>query len=189
MTCQICYRATDGSPVYSTPVSSGPCSLKLDKAPNKGVVIAVICNTDYKYLGEATRKAHFDYRLKIGSGVTAADIYTKWFDVTLPTVSILTPEVAASSSSRIPRNTTLSVTGRNRNSIVLNYELNVASTAKISLYSPRGVLIISIPVSFRQPGSYKENIGKLAGGIAPGTYILKLTTGANSSFAKAFVVK
>ena len=40
----------------------------------------MICNTDYIYKGEATRKAHFDYRLQLVTGVTgAADVNTKWY--------------------------------------------------------------------------------------------------------------
>ncbi len=69
MSCQLCYRATDGSVVYSEPVLSGECSLKLEKQPANNVVTAVICNTDYIYEGEQTRKAHFDYRLQLVEGV------------------------------------------------------------------------------------------------------------------------
>jgi chitodextrinase len=80
MTCQLVYRATDGTPVYSQIVASGNVSLRLDKAPANGVVIAVIANTDYIYNGESTRTAHFDYRLQLGTGVTGtANIYTKWY--------------------------------------------------------------------------------------------------------------
>ncbi len=81
MTCQLAYRATDGTPVYSKPVSSGDCTLRLDKSPASGVVIAVIANTDYIYYGESTRKAHYDYRLQLGTGVAGtADINTRWYD-------------------------------------------------------------------------------------------------------------
>ena len=81
MTCQLVYRTTSGTPVYSQFVSSGACSLRLDQAPANGVVIAVIANTDYIYNGEATRKAHFDYRLRLVTGVTGtADVNTKWYN-------------------------------------------------------------------------------------------------------------
>ncbi len=83
MTCQLCYRTKEGDVVYSHLVFGGECSIKLDKAPANGVVFAVICNTDYVYQGEATRKAHFDYRLKLGKGIDRiADIYLKWYDWT-----------------------------------------------------------------------------------------------------------
>jgi len=81
MTCQLCYRATDGTPVYSHPVSSGECRLSLEKPAANGVVIAVICNTDYVYEGEETRMAHFDYRLQLVEGIEGkASIYRKWYD-------------------------------------------------------------------------------------------------------------
>jgi Secretion system C-terminal sorting domain len=81
MTCQLVYRTTSGTPVYSQFVSSGACSLRLDQAPANGVVIAVITNTDYIYNGETTRKAHFDYRLRLVTGVTGtADVNTKWYN-------------------------------------------------------------------------------------------------------------
>ncbi len=80
MSCQLCYRTATGQTVYSNPVFGGDCSLKLVQAPANNVVFAVICNTDYIYRGEATRKAHFDYRLQLVTGVTgAADINTKWY--------------------------------------------------------------------------------------------------------------
>lgn len=80
MTCQIAYIAADGSRVYSEIVSSGDCSIDLDKAPANDVVIAVITNTDYIFNGESTRTAHYDYRLQLVSGVSGtADIYTRWY--------------------------------------------------------------------------------------------------------------
>ncbi|WP_177189121.1 T9SS type A sorting domain-containing protein [Chitinophaga sp. YR573] len=81
MTCQLVYRSTTGVPVYSQYVSSGTCSLKLDVPPANGVVIAVITNTDYIYNGESTRTAHYDYRLRLVTGVTgAASVNTKWYN-------------------------------------------------------------------------------------------------------------
>jgi hypothetical protein len=88
MTCQICYRATDGTAVYSQIVSSGNCTLNLTKAPANNVVIVVICNTDYIYNGESTRTAHYDYRLQLGTGVTGtASVNTKWYATTLKSAS------------------------------------------------------------------------------------------------------
>jgi hypothetical protein len=80
MICQLVYRAKDGSVVYSKPVSKGRCSLRLDKPVKNDVVVAVICNTDYVFKGEETRKKKYDYRLKLGKGITGtADIYSKWW--------------------------------------------------------------------------------------------------------------
>lgn len=81
MTCQLVYRTTTGKPVYSQYVSSGNCSLRLDQPAANNVVIAVITNTDYIYNGETTRKAHYDYRLQLVTGVTGtANINTKWYN-------------------------------------------------------------------------------------------------------------
>ncbi len=80
MTCQLVYRTTSGTPVYSQYVSSGNCSLQLSSPPANGVVIAVITNTDYIYNGESTRTAHFDYRLQLVTGVTGtASTTTRWY--------------------------------------------------------------------------------------------------------------
>ncbi|WP_295121203.1 T9SS type A sorting domain-containing protein [uncultured Chitinophaga sp.] len=98
MTCQLVYRTTTGVPVYSTPVSSGNCTLNLTAAPANGVVIAVITNTDYIYNGEATRKAKFDYRLQLVTGATsAASVNTKWYNsATLAARTASAPENTAS---------------------------------------------------------------------------------------------
>lgn len=81
MNCRLVYRATDGSAVYSAPVQKGVCRLNLRKPVKNNVVIAVICNTDYVFKGDETRKAKHDYRLTLGDGATGtADIHTKWWD-------------------------------------------------------------------------------------------------------------
>lgn len=102
MTCQICYRATDGSPVYSLPVSNGKCSLKLDKEPANGVVIVVICNTNYRYEGEKTRKAHYDYKLQLIEGIEGkASVYKKWYDYKSAVVDVADPEESFPSEGAI----------------------------------------------------------------------------------------
>lgn len=82
MSLQICYRATDGNPVYSNPVMGNDTAvLNIEKTPQDGVVFAVVCNTDYAYIGEETRKKHHDFRLKLIEGISkVADPYTKWYN-------------------------------------------------------------------------------------------------------------
>ena len=81
MACLLCYRDTTGKPIYSQPVYGGDCTLKLKTPPGNGVVIAVIANTDYIYKGETTRKAHYDYRLKLVQGVIGvASTKMKWYN-------------------------------------------------------------------------------------------------------------
>ncbi|MBN1926253.1 MAG: T9SS type A sorting domain-containing protein [Prolixibacteraceae bacterium] len=78
--CVLCYRDILGEPVYSEPVDSGICALKLNRPPANDVVIAVIANTDYEYKGEETRKAHFDYRIKIDkSQAEPAHTHKRWY--------------------------------------------------------------------------------------------------------------
>lgn len=88
MSIQICYRATDGTPVYSTPMQlksaneTAVAVLNLDKAPQSNVVFAVICNTDFQYTGNKNiRLNHYDYRLQLTEGISAvASANTKWYN-------------------------------------------------------------------------------------------------------------
>lgn len=94
LTCQLVYRAADGSVVYGQPVSGGTCSVRLDKATRDGVIIAVVVNTDFVYAGEDSRKRKFDYRLTLGSGITGtASVNTKWYQ------TIVQPAVRAVAGS------------------------------------------------------------------------------------------
>ena len=78
MNYRLCYRATDGTPVYSEPITGeGSVTLRLDKAPSSTdgtpMVFAVIVNTDYKYSGnEDIRKNHYGYKLKLEEGLSGA---------------------------------------------------------------------------------------------------------------------
>ncbi|OIP47475.1 MAG: hypothetical protein AUK31_07090 [Fibrobacteres bacterium CG2_30_45_31] len=82
MGLQIAYRATDGTPIYSTPIfGNNQVVLNLSKAPQGNVVFAIITNTDYDYVGDVTRTTHHSYQLKLDAGISAkADPYTKWYD-------------------------------------------------------------------------------------------------------------
>ncbi|MCB1130243.1 MAG: hypothetical protein KDN05_03880, partial [Verrucomicrobiae bacterium] len=82
MSCQLVYRDTSGTVHYSDPVGSGACTIPFAAGSvMNNVIVAVVCNTDYIYVNDATRQAKFDYRLTMGSGVTGqANINTKWYD-------------------------------------------------------------------------------------------------------------
>jgi len=93
MTCQLCYRTSDGTKFYSKPVSEGECRINLDQRPANEVVIAVITNTDYVYEGEETRKAHFTYKLQMVKGIfRKASVYKKWYDHTKTIADVIDPE-------------------------------------------------------------------------------------------------
>ena len=79
MTCQLVYQDTSGGIHYSTPVSSGACTIPLSNVKNN-VIIAVVCNTDYIYTGTGILSTKYNYTLTIGSGVTGtANIHTQWY--------------------------------------------------------------------------------------------------------------
>lgn len=83
MVCQLAYRAErTGRLCYSQPVEGeGDVAMQLNYKPANGVVIAVVCNTDYIYEGEETRKAHYDYRLQMGQNVyQPAKAQLKWYN-------------------------------------------------------------------------------------------------------------
>jgi hypothetical protein len=185
MSCQLCYRAVDGSPVYSTPVTNGRCSLRLDKAPNKNVIIAVICNTDYKYLGDEIRKAHYDYRLKLVEGIsTAADIYTKWYDMSFPTVSAIPVSHKSCISSSALQ---VRLADDNRR-IILDYLIQKTDNVTFSLVSTSGKLLQQKCTGSTDAGFHTINLS-LSGKIAPGSYIVEMSTVKNGNFARSVAVK
>ena len=85
MVCQLCYRTADGRIIYGEPVngkrnSDVEVAMIMPEPPANGVVIAVITNTDYIYQGEATRKAHHNYHLRMGDNVwQPASPNYKWY--------------------------------------------------------------------------------------------------------------
>lgn len=81
MRALLCYRTKDGKCYYSQPVKCGNMSIDITEKPANGVVFCVVCNTDYVYLGDAQRKHHWDYRIRLGEGALAiADTYTRWYN-------------------------------------------------------------------------------------------------------------
>ncbi|OWV20635.1 hypothetical protein B7982_13610 [Fibrobacter sp. UWB2] len=116
----LCYRATDGTPVYSEPITGeGSATLRLDKTPSSTngtpMVFAVIVNTDYQYTGNTgIRKLHYDYKLKLETGVSGAGAANvkyyndfkldyKWPELgDAPTSSSSSVSPKSSSSSEMP---------------------------------------------------------------------------------------
>jgi len=185
MTCQLCYRAEDGTPVYSTPVSSGRCSLRLDKAPGKGVIFAVICNTDYKYLGEATRKAHYDYKLQLGEGLATADIYTKWYDVNLTTAIDLSREREHLSTNF---KSVKAWFDDRRNTVFVEYDIHSSGKVFIDVFSPSGELVKHQGMGRKEPGHYSGKL-EIGSGTSTGMYLVKITSRSGSLFTRAVAVR
>lgn len=82
MVCQLAYRTREGKCHYSEPVyGEGEVAMQLKEVPANNVVLAVVCNTDYNYGGESTRKARYDYRLGMGKNAYCpASEQVKWYD-------------------------------------------------------------------------------------------------------------
>jgi len=184
MTCQLCYRAVDGTPVYSSIVKNGVCSLRLDKAPNKNVVIAVVCNTDYIYVDDATRKAHFDYRLKLVEGATAAaDIYTRWYDAKLLTTATAPPSVAPATSTTLSGLNIYSVQGSR---MTISYDLPTATSVSLAVYTVAGSLVQEIAGGYRSEGTHTQDV-LLGSKVRSGVYIMRMSAHSNT-FLRAFRV-
>jgi len=187
MTCQLCYRSDNGIPVYSAPVANGSCSLRLDKPPANDVVIAVICNTDYIYKGDATRKKHYDYRLQLGEGISGTeDIYSRWYDVDLVTEAGTGHESVHPSARRSPDPAIRCETGSH--SLIVDYTLQRAAAFSVELLSPAGKFISRVDKGHRRPGHHSEHIA--FENVAPaGMYLVKITAGNRRYFTKTVITK
>lgn len=176
MSLQLCYRATDGTPVYGAPVTSGKATLRLDKAPTNNVVLAVVSNTDYKYLGDATRKAHYDYRLKPEVGVTgAAAINKKWYAVKLdyvPSTGVARPTAPIRTGSALG----LRLSGAS-GTLRVDYSLPSGSPVSIDLHTAWGAYVASIAEGVRSMGSHTETVDLSRFGARPGTYVVRVRAG------------
>lgn len=185
MSCQLCYRATDGTPVYSVPVTSGTCSIRLDKAPANNVVIAVICNTDYVYKGDDTRKAHYDYRLKLGTGVTGtADIYTKWYDVDLAVKNV--EQTVVTKKKETPE---LKLSFRNYQDLVVGYKVSSPTPVTVKVYNPSGELITVLDKGFKQAGYHEDKYSIDRFAASTGTYIVRVLTNRHSMVESISLVR
>ncbi len=138
MSCLLCYRTKEGETVYSQPVTGGECRLELKKMPANNVVFAVICNTDYEYLGEETRTAHHDYRLQLLNGVVRpANIYIEWYDWTKDLVDI------SSSDNKLVKKDYSVTAYPNPSNNKLNLELGEWGEWQISIHDQSGRSILN----------------------------------------------
>lgn len=187
MSLQLCYRAVDGTPVYGVPATSGSATLRLDKAPANGVVIAVVANTDYKYLGEATRKAKFGYRLVPETGVTgAAEINRKWYDTKLDyTASVEAPHRTAERASDRLRPSLSS----DRGSMGIRFVLDRPGAARLSLHTAYGALVRRLDLGALPAGEHTRIVDIGSMGIRRGTFLVRLESGSQREVATITVVR
>ena len=140
----ICYRATDGTPVYSEPITGeGTATLRLDKTPSSTggtqMVFAVVVNTDFQYTGNTEiRKKHYDYKLKLESGISGAgDAYTKYYndfklDYDWPEIG----DVPAASSSSVASSS--SAVPKSSSSVTLASSSSAVPVSSSSVNAPAG---------------------------------------------------
>lgn len=187
MSLQLAYRTADGVPVYSAPVTSGSATLRLDKAPVNGVVIAVVVNTDYKYLGDATRKAKFDYRLVPETGVTgAAEINKKWYDVKLDYA--LPVGVKPHALERASDRLRLSLSP-DRDAMTVDFAIDRAGPVGLALYTGYGALVKRLDTRTYAAGEHSRRVDLSRLGIRRGTFLVRLESGAQKEAASITIVR
>jgi len=149
MSLQIAYRATDGTPVYSTPVfGNNQATLNLTKTPQGGVVFAIICNTDYDYVGDVTRTTHHAYTLKLDAGISAkADPYTKWYNNFNVTYDWDNAKVVTGNSSSVTGSSS-SVTTTSSSSVVTSSSSVAGSSSSVVTSSSSAGTITTSTISY-----------------------------------------
>ena len=190
MRCQLCYRTRDGRTFYSQPVQCGKMKLTWTSSnkPANDVVFIVPCNTDYIYTGDAQRKKHWDYRIKLGEGAIApASIRKKWYfyEQTITdedyVTGIETPEVADAG-----------IQSENTEFRILSGVLHSGQQVRFDLagVNPSDVVAhlvgISGVVVEEQPMSSESTI-QLPANLRRGMYILALRYNGKVSSFKVFV--
>ena len=186
MVCMLCYRTKRGRIYYSQPVNGeGDVIMKLKEEPANNVVIAVVCNTDYIYKGEETRKKHFDYRLKMGENMyQPAKAQLKWYDYRatirdkefVDGIEDVTVVVPSAKFTIIPERTVV-----NRGERV---PLRIAAASRLQvpvrLFNQNGQMVYS--QSFMRDGDYM-----IPADIVPGIYVLQGINGRETHSVKIIV--
>ena len=186
MVCMLCYRTKRGRIYYSQPVDGeGDVIMKLKEEPANNVVIAVVCNTDYIYKGEETRKKHFDYRLKMGENMyQPAKAQLKWYDYRatirdkefVDGIEDVTAVAPSAKFTIIPERTVV-----NRGERV---PLRIAAASRLQvpvrLFNQNGQMVYS--QSFMRDGDYM-----IPADIVPGIYVLQGINGRETHSVKIMV--
>ena len=185
MVCMLCYRTRQGHVYYSRPVEGeGDVVMKLQEQPANGVVIAVICNTDYIYRGEQTRKKHFDYRLRMGRNIyQPAKAQLKWDSY--KTIIRDTEFLNGIEDTQVLESARFTVTPARtlvRRGERLPIHIAAASRLQVPvrLFNASGQFVCS--QSFMRDGDYE-----IPADIAPGIYVMQGVNGSETSSVKLIV--
>ena len=181
MSCQLCYRATDGSYVYGQPVLGGECSLNLDKPAANDVVFAVICNTDYIYEGEQTRKAHFDYRLQLGDGVKERGHWNvRWYQWDEQLSNIDIPTSIKIEEGVVKKLTVYPNPATSGDDIRVSFGNNDGDLANLKIYSLSGRLIVSTK-------TYNSELMLNSSEFEKGIYVMSVNHSGNTETYKLVI--
>lgn len=186
MVAQLCYRTKKGAVYYSEPVyGEGDVLMKLKEQPANGVVILVVCNTDYIYIGEETRKKHFDYRVQMGENVfQPAKAQLKWYDYAstirdtgfITGVEVSTEADDAAKFTLTPARTVVS----RGESLPLHITAVSHWQVPVQMFNQAGQLVYQ--QSFLHDGDFY-----IPADVSPGLYVLKASDGREKSSVKITV--
>ncbi|MDR0306572.1 MAG: hypothetical protein LBI42_07020 [Chitinispirillales bacterium] len=200
MTLQLCYRAADGTAVYSVPVNgivggSVETSIRLDKRPANNVIIAVIASTDYIYRGDATRFAKYKYKIKVPSTVTAADVNIRHYNIDnmVNSPGYPTGQVSigkdATQNSKVRRSSSFNTAAGKSGSLNVNFSIQSPAPVCFDIYSTAGALVKSVPMGYRAAGEYREVLDMRKFGLSSGTYIIRLRGVPEAGAGTAMFIK
>jgi hypothetical protein len=186
MVCMLCYRTKQGRLFYSQPVEGeGDVVMQLQGKPANNVVIAVVCNTDYIYKGEETRKQHFDYRLRMDDNIyRPAKAQLKWYeyrntirDNDFINSGIETTEVAQSARFAIEPERTVLNRGQR---VGLHFTAASQLQVQVRLCSMTGQVVYA--QSFMRDGDFN-----VPANMAPGYYVMQGINGREAASVKVLV--
>lgn len=194
MVCQLAYRSKRGRLYYGHPVSGeGIVGIELKEAPANGVVMCIVSNTDYEYKGEATRKAHYDYRLRmLDNAYQPADPYQKWyyfrrtitdktFDKSLYTgIDAAPADAPAVEGARFGFHAAKTVV-RPGEAVAVSTTAVSGNSLQLRLHDAAGRLVYAESI-FRDGASYH-----FPAALAKGLYILEATQGSERATEKIVV--
>ena len=186
MVCMLCYRTKQGRVYYSQPLEGeGDVLMQLQEKPANNVVIAVVCNTDYIYEGEKTRKQHFDYRLQMGSNIyQPAKAQLKWYnyrstirDPQFSGIDEVPTDVEPAARFAIRPARTVVQRGER---VAMHIQAASQLQVPVRLFDASGRMVYS--QSFLREGDYH-----IPADIAPGLYIMQGVNGSETSSVKIIV--
>lgn len=186
MRAQLCYRTKDGKIYYSQPVHCGTMTMDLTDKPANGVIFCVVANTDYIYTGDAQRKKHFDYRIRLGENALAtADAYKRWYfyeqdikDTEFETgIKAVNEDITAANDNGVKLGSGAFHAGDN-----LNIDLNGidASDVRVRIVGVPG--LVAADASLNAQGTYT-----LPENLPHGMYIVTFSHGDKKDVYKVFI--